>query len=389
MKEIRLLQGNEWEKAILLSDLTFREREQSSMGIAFPQVFSPGLHQSYGMFVEKELVAFMGLVPAILRIGPAKINVYSLGSVCTARDHRGKGYASLIFEHVKQHVELSGASLLLVSGNRSLYEKNNCYSYGTFTQFTLNPVSASAILKDDRISSELLSFREMEQTDWFRLKQLAESRTVAFEQSIWDLANLIHSEALASNRKLKQKVLVAEKQGQMVAFCIVALSEVQMVLKEGSRLVEWAGDPNAAAALLAYTVERYNLSHLLVNVAWYEEALAKAIAPATGSHLMDGFTICIIDAERLLKQVFPFFQQKEKQLSKNLQISCLENGNFYVRLKEQSAEFTAKQMVSLFFDYIPQIPITDNGQQSDDSWKLALQRLFPIPIPHAAGLNYV
>ncbi|GFZ78819.1 hypothetical protein GCM10008018_25450 [Paenibacillus marchantiophytorum] len=62
MKEIRLLQGNEWEKAIRLSDMTFREIEQGSMGSAFPQVFSPSLHQSYGMFVEKELVAFMGLV---------------------------------------------------------------------------------------------------------------------------------------------------------------------------------------------------------------------------------------------------------------------------------------------------------------------------------------
>ncbi|WP_187274462.1 GNAT family N-acetyltransferase [Paenibacillus sp. N3.4] len=83
MTEIRLLQPGEWQAAIQLADKTFRNVGEDSMGIAFTHVFSPSLHQSYGLFIEGEIVSFIGLVPEIMRIGAAKLNVYAIGAVCT------------------------------------------------------------------------------------------------------------------------------------------------------------------------------------------------------------------------------------------------------------------------------------------------------------------
>ena len=118
MVEIRIIHNDELTEAAALSDAVFRDAEQTSMAIAFPHIFSAGLNQSFAAFEAGKLVAFMGLVPKILNIGPAKLQIHCLGSVCTAPEARGKGYASLMLEQVYRLLEQSGTSLLLVSGDR-------------------------------------------------------------------------------------------------------------------------------------------------------------------------------------------------------------------------------------------------------------------------------
>jgi GNAT superfamily N-acetyltransferase len=371
LTEIRLLRWDEWEAALLLADQTFRDVGQDSMGLAFTHLFSPSLGQSYGLFIEGRLVSFVGLVPAIIRIGMARINVFSLGAVCTAIEHRGKGYASMLLDKVLQHADLAEASLLLVSGALSLYTRNDCFRYGTFKQYTLTADSAAKILNDNRLSDHAFSFREQEPTDWFRLKRLADSREVAFEQSLWDLASLIHNHALASNRGLESKVLVAENDGHMVAFTVVAINNQPSDSTKISRLVEWAGDPTAAAALLAYAVEQYSLGQLFANVGWYDAALSQQLSHTDMKPLKDDFTIRIMDIERFMIQLMPYLQEKNALLSGTLQIDRLDNGSFDLQAADQHAVLTAQELVSLIFD--------DTKQQS----------LFPIPFPHGAGLNYI
>ncbi len=127
MPQYRLLRNNEYDKAITLADQVFRDAEHSSMGNAFPYVFSPELGQSFGVFINGELVSFIGLVPSVLHIGGADISAYSIGAVCTHSDYRKKGYASQLLHKVFEHINKAEASILFVSGTLPLYIKAVLY----------------------------------------------------------------------------------------------------------------------------------------------------------------------------------------------------------------------------------------------------------------------
>ncbi|GMX60126.1 hypothetical protein Elgi_68930 [Paenibacillus elgii] len=133
--------------AIRGSDVVFRDVEQISMGAAFPGVFSATLTQSFGAYEDGKLVSFMGLVPAVLRIGSARVPMFSIGSVFTPPEFRGHGYAGDILEAVKTHVRASGGALVYVSGNRSLYTRNQCHPFGAINRYAIGPSHGEQLLQ--------------------------------------------------------------------------------------------------------------------------------------------------------------------------------------------------------------------------------------------------
>ncbi|WP_158560963.1 GNAT family N-acetyltransferase [Paenibacillus contaminans] len=137
--EIRHIRPEEVEQAVKLTDLVFRSRDpdKKSYAESHPLVFAPGLGQSFGVYEGGRLVSFIGLVPSIVKIGPAAVACYSIGGVCTHPDYRGKGYAEHALRAVTEHVEQAGASLLLVSGERGLYSRAHCYPFGSVSRLTL------------------------------------------------------------------------------------------------------------------------------------------------------------------------------------------------------------------------------------------------------------
>ncbi|TXK74620.1 hypothetical protein [Paenibacillus sp. N3.4] len=294
-------------------------------------------------------------------------------------------------DKIIEHGNLAEASLLLVSGSLSIYAKRDCFRYGTFKQVTITGESTEDALHPNRQANDCFNFRELAMTDWFRLKRLADQREIAFDQSIWDIASLIHNHALASNRKLENKVLIAEKEGQAAAYAIMAIKKPFTNVKASSQLVEWAGDPIAAAAMLVHAVKRYELDELLVNIPWYEKLLAEQLSHYPNKDLEDGFTIRIMDIERLIEQLMPYLREKNEQLIESLCIQRRGDGNFNLRIADLEAVFTSRELLSLIFDH------TDDSSQSSNEmqmgltnhFKQVLQDLFPIPFPHAAGLNYV
>lgn len=143
--KIRLLNSNELQQAADLSDLVFGKPGQPSMGKSFPALFHPGVSHSYGAFTDEgELVAFMGLAPDVVRIGEARLNVFSIGSVCTHPDFRGQNLASTLLAECMDHARRSGASLVFVSGGRSLYRRAGCYDFGRVHYAMLDRSSAAA-----------------------------------------------------------------------------------------------------------------------------------------------------------------------------------------------------------------------------------------------------
>lgn len=377
LSEIRLLQEEDYPAAARLSDFVFDSEEMTSMKQAFPKVFSPALRQCYGAFENHQLVAFVGLVPSLLRIGGARLQVYSLGSVCTHPDYRGKGYASDILEKVQTHLQKSGASLLFVSGNRSLYRKMGCFSFGTFARFTIDDSTSDHWMG----KQSSISVRQQRATDWFRLKKLADRRPVAFEQSIWDLADLIHAEGFASRDQLTHRVLIAERESGSVGYIVIGIPDG--LKTQSSIAVEWGGEPDAVARLFAEAVYKYGLSSLEVPVPFTDTALQDRLRFAKSLTDKNNGTVCIIDPEAFIDQLRPYLKERNAELNQSFHVQTTDQGDVALKLQEKSTILRQEAFVSLVFDREADV----DGK--DEVCQMLRRSFFPMPCPYLGSLNYV
>ncbi|MFD0712562.1 GNAT family N-acetyltransferase [Paenibacillus sp. GCM10027626] len=384
MATVRMLTDDEVQEAVALVDGVFRDAEQTSMGKAYPFIFaSSEAHQSYGAFDEEgTLVAFMGIVPWTIRIGEASIQAFSLGSVCTLPEARGQGYASAILQQVYRHIRQAGASLLLISGNKSLYAKSGCVPFGRMHRYRLDEESAAGLLRSGL--GETTHIRAMSATDLFALQRVASSRNVRYELSTRDLGALIKAEGFASNKKQTHRLLVAETYGTVTAFVVVGVSIEQGV---PGLVIEQAGDPSAVARLAAEAVERFGLSYLDFPVPWHEQALIKQLSrfdvPFTLSN--HSGTIKIMDGDALLAQLRPWLENRRPGSMAGLRLTQTDESSWLLhRLGDKPPVAISDQdLVRLVFD------CASISEQSLPTELGSLADLFPVPLPHTVGLCYI
>jgi len=363
--EIRHLRDDEFEQAIKLSDATFREEGHISMGEAFPQVFSRALKQSYGAFDGEKLVSFVGLVPAKIHIGPAVLNVFLIGSVCTAPEYRGQGLATAVLEKIYQHIKKANGSLLFVSGGRGLYRRLGCYEFGGMYQFRWQSPGELAHSFSGKV-------RQADPVDLFYLDELREQKSVRFDASLWEWAELVKAGGLASIYKLTQEVFVAEKDGVPVAYIVVGLPTPHHT--EGKAMItEWAGDPEAIKALVQQVLSEQKVSTVTMNIPWHEPLL-KDFRQYPHKKKNHSGTIHIIDAQNLFAQLQPYFSAS---YGGKIKISVDNEGDDYVlAVDEREIVLTEERFVSLLFTPGAMEPSSFEG-------------IFPIPLPDTLGLYFV
>jgi len=358
--EFRLLRSDaEYNQAIQLADRTFRNDDQVSMGKAYPFVFSPALNQSYGAFVNGELVSFIGLVPSIIHIEEAEIQAYSIGAVCTHPDHRKNGYASTLLSKVIEHGENAGASLLFVSGNLPIYLNAGCTYYGEINKYEIK--------KGDFSTIEGCSVREAHPHDWFRIRKLARSRRVHYEQGLLDFTILNHAEGFASNLKMKHKLLVAEGANGLRGFLILGLSHPSAD-KSPARVIEWGGDPKAIQALLAESFQ-YGITSIKCSIPSYEIVLTRLLNNIEKTVTAFPGTVKIISLDLLLKQL-------ESIIKRKVEIEIVDNNHKKLIFNQGSMTVDNATLERLILQGGPGL----NG---------SLKEIFPIPLPYPEGLNYV
>lgn len=359
MIEFRLLHYDEFDQAIALADKTFRDGGQISMGEAFPQVFSPGLNQSYGTFINNELVSFIGLVPSVIHLESAEIQAYSIGAVCTHPNHRKKGFASILVDKVIAHVERAKASILFVSGDLPIYRKAGCTNYGERNLYEFE--------KGDLPIAEGYSIREWLPFDWFELRRLNETRKVYVDQSIFDFAVLHQSKGFASIHKLEHKILAAGTGNELKGFVVLGVPN-SATAQSPARLIDWGGEAHAIHALLARSFQ-HGVNSLKISIPTYEVELNGLLGSFEKTVAAFPGTIKITNLNMLLNQLGPYLNGKIK----------IEEAN-------------QNQWKLLFQD---KSLIVDNAAlekiilQGDPNLDLDLQGIFPIPLPFPEGLNYV
>src|SRR3712207_6803949 len=129
MEGPRETKNNEYEKVILLINNIFRTNKgyKPTMQYEFPILLNKDNRENMRIIVEdNKPVSCVNFVQREILVEGAKIDVASIGAVCTNKEYRGKGYSSLLLEDVEKKMYEDGVDLLLVSGTRALYQRRGC-----------------------------------------------------------------------------------------------------------------------------------------------------------------------------------------------------------------------------------------------------------------------
>ncbi|MDF2718580.1 MAG: family N-acetyltransferase [Paenibacillus sp.] len=382
--DIRLLTGGDMKEAIGLVDQTFRNDDRPSLAASSPKVFSGSLGQAIGGYAGERLVSFAGLVPAVVRVGEALLQVYSYGAVCTHPDFRGRGYASLILDYAKRHIDKAGASLLLVSGTRSLYTDAGCHPFGAFRKHTLTADRAETLAT--RLSPAVRC-RVADAADWFRLRRLSASRSVHYEQSVWDLADLHAAAAVTSMQRMEQTTLIAERDGEAVAFCVLAMKRagVDYAAGRNSYVLEWAGRAEDVCAILLHVLKDGLADKLDITVGWHEADMERLLAGGgTAAEESNSGTVHIANPARLFEQLRPYWDRAAGIGGEVPTVRVHADGACTVAIGSRvSAALDPSRLTALLFDKEPE------GLASESEWRDAAAPFLPVPFPYTKGLNYV
>ena len=130
--KILKLPENRIPEAINLANRVFR-KDGGDMGKDYPALFSPENAQNV-LCIEEDgkIVSIFGLLFKDVQIFSARIKTSLVGSVCTDEQYRGRGYSTTLMNEAGKISKEKGASLMLISGDNSVYRKFGAVDAGIY-----------------------------------------------------------------------------------------------------------------------------------------------------------------------------------------------------------------------------------------------------------------
>ncbi|MFD1885830.1 GNAT family N-acetyltransferase [Paenibacillus wenxiniae] len=381
MVNIRRVHIDELPMAAELANYIFCETGEQYMGTAFPTLFRPGIVHSYGAFDDAgKLVSFMGLVPVVITSGSEQISAFSIGAVCTHPDYRGQRLAGQLLERCRQHAIEAGASLMFISGDRSLYTRAGSQFFGRAYQFELTEQLAAIE------PSEWLELRELEPRDLLAVHAQLQRSTAHVEMSIGEMQQMLGAEAMAHVNQQQQKVLVAATSNGIAGVVILSIPHASYNDKSQSKppaieragsVIEYGGNVDAVRQLWLEAIRRFDLTTLTVTIPWQDRDLVAA-AETTGASsttIRNGGTVMIVNGGALVAQTGRLDYLNE---GAPVRIALGEAGNYI--LHTPAGDYTLAddaELCSLLFD-----PHSDVLPEPNEAFQA-------VPLPYMYGLYFI
>jgi hypothetical protein len=269
---------------------------------------------------------------------------------------------------------------LLVSGDRTLYTRSGCRKFGAILHYSITRHDAEIYRQDYKDNS--INFRLFETKDAFPLYQLRKNSTVNYEESLFGIGQLIESEAIASISKLNHKVFVAELEGKLIAYIIVAV-QVNLVSKAEPFIVEWNGVANVAVSLISYAVQQLSLSKINLFSPWHELDMHEALEAVSFTTSQNSGTVKITDSKKLWEQLRPHLIEKNPNAARVIELLEGEDSEtICLSVLGNVIRISYDEFVALLFNPDANVPLLK-------PFKSVLDRLFPIAFPYTAGLHYI
>ncbi|MGC8545141.1 GNAT family N-acetyltransferase [Athalassotoga sp.] len=130
--KILKLPENRIQESIDLANRVFR-KDGGDMGKDYPALFSVENAQNV-LCIEEDgkIVSIFGLLFKDVQIFSARIKTSLVGSVCTDERYRGRGYSTLLMNEAGNYSRKKGASLMMISGDNSIYRKFGAVDAGVY-----------------------------------------------------------------------------------------------------------------------------------------------------------------------------------------------------------------------------------------------------------------
>lgn len=373
--QIRRVLTHELQQAAVLAENVFCADGDRYMESSFPALFQPGISHSYGAFTpEGILVSFMGMVPVQIQSGTHLISAYSIGAVCTHPDYRGQGFAGQLLDLCRQHARAAGASLLFISGDRSLYTRAGSVPFGQVTRFEWSADVAQAI--PDR-SSEW-TYRDLLPQDIFAIADHIQQQEAHIKWGLGDLQQFIGAQPMANIHKQQQHIRVAETADHQIAgFVVFSIPHADVPDHErAGSVIESGGDPAVIYHLWTDALSQYELTSLTVRIPWQDQSLTHLLIQAGASPMIEqnGGTVLVIDDQALLTQT----GLNNSAASPNLWIDIAQEGQYMLHTPSTSYSIhDSNQLYTLLFQ--PDTQLTNDPDFS-----------FPtVPLPYMYGLYFI
>ncbi|TBL70864.1 GNAT family N-acetyltransferase [Paenibacillus thalictri] len=379
MAILRTARADELGALVALSDRTFRRPGQTSMGTAYAQLFSKD-NTDHLLVMEEDGIpaALAGLLKSELSIEGCDVTVVSMGSVCTEPEYRGRHYADKLVKMSLDKCREDKAHLLLVSGNLSIYLRNDCMEVGSYRSFTIASEVELAAFTNGAAGMGMTFDCFDESRDLPGMLALMQAEQAYYKRTADQLALLIRSAAVLSNKPAEQHVLLAyDASGVAAGYIVFGFVDGKAVV------VEFAGGDDAIIGLLGELFRRFGDCRIQLPVMGDRHLLAEQLAAAGCAFTEQTIpgTIRMIDFPGLWEALEPY-RMRRLQGHAAADLTLAECGSGYrLQFGEETLTLDLRGATNLVFNG-PQL-------QAPGELRRLLGLLFPLPFVNTNNLNYV
>lgn len=312
------------------------------------------------------------------------IKAASIGAVCTHEDYRCRGYSNVILKDSLEKMRKEGVDFLYVSGDISLYTKNNIHITGKMVEFNIDK---NYVDEHKEIKTDEYEVKECSQEDIPLLYAFHEAEAVKFirdKQRFYDLAGRVPGVSVFNNTS---KIFRIEGNGQIQGYFICGIFK-----KENggykAEVIEYAGKRKAILAGIIKTMAQLNTAGISGYVTWFDNDMLRALEEYEIKMEASNYpgTMRIINFTQLMQKLKPLYAQ-EKKLD-NIEF-CESDGKYIIRSGRLELVIeNDKTMHDLFLGNGKELLETEHIT-GDDALFDMLKLILPIPVPYPYNLNYI
>ncbi len=358
------------------------------MGDLFPVLFSPENAKNLKIITkEKEPVSHIGILVNKVSFYGHTFKLASIGSVCTAPEHRGKGLATRLLLYTEEYLRESGIPVMLISGTRGLYKRHGCDEFGIIYYFDLSSV------KIEKLHS--IEVKEYDPSELNFILKLYQQEPVRFFRKRCHIKKILDI-ICTSQDSFWSKFIVIKQNNETTAY-VVLLGRREKNLIKSVKVFEYAGDRDHLISSIPLIKERFLKSgwKFVWPVPHQDEEMVRKMCykkiPVKIRPLNE-HTIKVIDFSKLMDSLLEYiFERIEVEFSyekssTEFLIRCRKEG------KGKVAELRFENFGALHFflfgkgnESRQNKNIKYHGEQS---LLYELSKAFPLPTI-TPGLNYI
>ncbi|MCD6365627.1 MAG: GNAT family N-acetyltransferase [Planctomycetes bacterium] len=366
---------------IKLANRVFRQ-EAGDMGSEYPLLFDSARPERMLIFTKNGLpVSLVGVCVDDVSLLGCPLKVACVGAVCTLESERGKGLAGRLMDEAAERARRQGASVMLISGRRSLYQRRGAAQVGVFRRYH---VSTRQLPHESDITTD-----EVNADNCGKALCFFETEPIRFCRTGEDYAAQINCK-WGMNRPCKTHLV--SRGGR--ASAVVSVSNLpgpRCRTGEPPRVCEMAGPRRDVLAALRQIAEPVEAETVTIDGYCWDDALRRACEAAsanveTVSH--SGITK-LLDPTRLWNSFAPLLSARIG--AKNFSEIHLSAEADDLRIHTLTFEMGDQKLILSGYEELTKAIFgsPQSNPLADRSGELAkiLTQALPLPLP-LYGLNY-